>query len=558
MSTIAAELLGAGQVAIASGRWADAADTFRALLDQETHPNADALFGLGVASFWLGETREALRLWERAYVAFRRRPDPAQAGFAAVYLSLAYRMSMGSDAAARGWLGRAARLAADHDLTELSGWVLLCRAHRANDIGHPQAAEGWAREAGDLARAGGDVDLELCALSELGAAIVEQGRVEDGSQLLDEAMAGALAGEGLHPDSVVLISCRTITACSRGGDLRRATQWVRAADDFYRSHGSPHLYTTCRTHFGGILFATGSWDQAETELNAALQIGEAAEPALHAEALAKLAEIRVAQGRLEEANRLLIGFEDHPSVVYVTALVRLAQGQAAVAASMLRRRLRDVDENSLEAAALEELLVAAEVEIGATSRAAKRGLALSQRGAGLQTIVVRARGERAVGRALLARTEVGAAIDHLERATSAFAAAQMPIEASRTRLLLAQALAATDRETAIAEAQHAFAALEAVGAKRDADEAAALLRSFGARPARSGSRAIGLLTKRELEVLALLGEGLSNPEIGQRLFITRKTVEHHVANVLAKVGLSGRGEAAAFAARALRQDSAAK
>jgi len=112
----------------------------------------------------------------------------------------------------------------------------------------------------------------------------------------------------------------------------------------------------------------------------------------------------------------------------------------------------------------------------------------------------------------------------------------------------ARACSTTNRDVAVAEARAALKSFEALDAGHHADAAAALLRQLGqkvAAPRSSGET----LTVREAEVLRLLGEGLSNPEISERLFISRKTVEHHVGNILAKLGLRNRAEAAAYAVR---------
>jgi DNA-binding NarL/FixJ family response regulator len=122
------------------------------------------------------------------------------------------------------------------------------------------------------------------------------------------------------------------------------------------------------------------------------------------------------------------------------------------------------------------------------------------------------------------------------------------MELARARLALANASVAERPEVAVAEARAALEAFERLRAARDADAAAAVLRSLGV-PTAATRPSGGLLTRREAEVLELLGHGLSNPEIAARLFISRKTVEHHVGNVLAKLGLRSRAEAAAYATR---------
>jgi DNA-binding CsgD family transcriptional regulator len=547
------DLFAAGTEALAAGDWAAARDSFQTALEREE--TAEGLVALADALWWLGEIQDAVGHRERAYAEFRRRPDPVNAALVAVRLCVDYRANFGNFAASAGWLARAARLVEEFRLDPLRGWILLLEAYDGDD---PSLSESRAREARELARQSGDLDLELCALSQIGASLVDQGRVAEGVALLDEAMAGSLGGEGGSRDTVVFTSCHMIASCSRCAEFERAVQWVRAADRFTKRFGCPFLYAFCRTLYGSVLFATGAWKEAEVELQTALQMSKGSLPALHGQALASLAELRLAQGRIEEAERLVTGFEDHFVTAPVVAAIHLARGEPAVAAATIHRRLHEVGEDRLESALLLELLGEAEIAQDHEETAVERGRTVTELGASLSCQVILARGERLLGHAVAADGDAGGGTRHLEASLAAFVRLEMPLEAARTQKLLAETLREGEPDVAAAEARAALATFEDLGAGTDADAAAALLRELGVKAARAGPRGLGTLTKREREVLSLLGEGLSNPEIAERLFISRKTVEHHVARILSKLGLRSRAGAAVEAVRQLGPGSAQK
>jgi DNA-binding CsgD family transcriptional regulator len=119
------------------------------------------------------------------------------------------------------------------------------------------------------------------------------------------------------------------------------------------------------------------------------------------------------------------------------------------------------------------------------------------------------------------------------------------LDALWTRLDLGAALAASDRGRAkdvlasVAELAHEW------GAQTVAEAAGKQLRSLGVRTWRRGMTRGTALTERERAIAQLIAEGASNPEIAQQLFLSRKTVERHVSNVLKKAGVRNRAELAA-------------
>jgi tetratricopeptide (TPR) repeat protein len=350
--------VGAGFEAMASGDWCGARDVFVAILDGAEVPGA--LLGLANACYWLADLPGMMQSLERAYAAARQRPDPVLAAAAALSLVGYHKQFVGNLAAARGWLARATRIV-ETEAPDLRGELLGATAFVTDD---PVESERLAREALAIGRARGNADLELLAMTAVGGALVQQGRIAEGMALLDEAMAAALGGDCGDQLTVAHASCMTMLVCSSHFDIERATQWLQAMERFIDRYGCPFLYAECRTHYGRVLFENGDWDAAERFLTEAISMSRGTTPASHALASGTLAELRLAQGRIEDAAHVLEGLEGRAEAVVAAATLHLVRNEPSPAATILRRRTDAVGSSRLDVAAVIELLGQAEIARG--------------------------------------------------------------------------------------------------------------------------------------------------------------------------------------------------
>jgi DNA-binding NarL/FixJ family response regulator len=540
--------LAEGYRALATGQWAVARDAFERALETDDSP--DALDGLGRALWWLREERESIVYRERAYAGFRRKGDLARAARIALWLSREYALVFDNGAAANGWLARAERLLRDIAPGGERGWLDLTRSERARD---PAESARLATAALRIAVDVEDADLELRALAQLGFAEVALGQVDDGLSHIDEAMAAVTSGEPGGLETFADVCCTLMLACERAGDSERPQQWMRVLQDFVRKYDHVTLIAFCRTCCADVLAASGSVEAAEQELESAIR--ELTDAGLRSRCVppaVRLAEIRVLQGRFDEAEQLVSGFEAEHDAARTLAAARLGRGEATSAAVLLERVLDDVGRNTLLAVPLLELVVEARIAEQRFDDAAAAAEALD-------VIAASPGRDRADAAVALARGRIALALgapeaaDYLREAVDGFARLGYRLEAARARLALARVFVREAPESAVDLARHAYDELRALGASHDADAASAVLRALGV-TGPSGPREAGLLSRREQQVLRLLGEGLSNREIASRLFLSPKTVEHHVGRIYAKLGLRSRAEAAGYAVRHLGTD----
>ncbi|HEX8082913.1 MAG TPA: LuxR C-terminal-related transcriptional regulator [Solirubrobacteraceae bacterium] len=579
------------------GEFAAARDAAEAALERDPS-DPEALDVLGEALWTVGDRDGGIARRQEAYAAHRRRGDRRRAAWLATYLAGEARID-GRAAEANGWLGRARRLLDELETGSEHGWLAIEEAKRA---GTPEEAAACAERALAIARAADDVDVEISALAQLGLAKTTLGDVDGGMALLDEAMAAALGGEPTEWLCIGDACCTTLVACDRLSDLPRAVEWCRLVVEWAERRRYLPIQSWCRSIYAGVLTRTGDWPAAEAALEAALARPHRVDKGGRAVPLARLAELRVRQGRLEEAEELLAEIEDHPAALEPAVELRLRRGEVAVAEALVERRLRALGDAAPVAAphrdpaagappgaspphgdatagapsgafpphgdaaagapsgaspprfdpaavaAVLPLQVAVRVAAGDLDGAAAAAERLAELARQLARPDLVAQSELGAAKVAIARGD-GTAVTHLEVAAERFGALGMPFDEGRARLLLARCHASGGSPLAVGQARAACRIFERLGARGDADEAAALLRELGG-GGRSGPRGDrDALTAREREVLDLLAAGLSNPEIAERLVISRRTAEHHVASVLSKLGLKSRAQAAAFVAR---------
>jgi DNA-binding NarL/FixJ family response regulator len=541
--TVADEALERGREAYAGEAWGDAFASLTAA-DGVAPLGAEDLERLAQSAAMLGRGDDYVAGLERAHHAHLDAGDGPRAARCAFWIGHAL-LFRGERARAGGWFGRAQRVL-DRDGRDCveHGYLLIPRWLEQMGRGDFEAGRLTAAEAAAIAERFGDADLHWIAVDEQGRALVKLGRVPEGLRLVDEVLVAAGAGE-LTPMATGIVYCNTIAFCRDAYELRHAREWTEALSRWCgRQPQMVDHNGVCLVHRAEVMQLQGAWGEA---LEAARRAAERFTAGLMdqlacGKAFYRQGEVHrlrgegdAAEAAFREASRW--GCEPQPGL----ALLRLAQGRAGAAAAAIRRLLSETTlplrRADLLPACVEIMLATGDVE---AARGGARELAGTARRQGSDALAAMA--AHAQGAVALAEGDAAAALGALRAAGQAWQELDAPYEAARVRALVGLCCRSLgDEDTGALELEAARGVFAALGAAPDLARIDALASEAGTRRDTHG------LTARELEVLRLVAAGRSNREIAAALVISEHTVARHLQNIFAKLGVSSRTAAGAFA-----------
>jgi len=245
-------------------------------------------------------------------------------------------------------------------------------------------------------------------------------------------------------------------------------------------------------------------------------------------------EFEAAEDAYRTASRL--GCEPQPGL----ALLRMHQGRTDAASAAIRRVVGaaadPLERARLLPAHVEIMLATGDIE---EARCACRDLGEIAEKFG--TDILQAMAARAQGAVALAEGEARAAVAPLRRAFVVWQAAEAPYEAARVRVLMGLVCRSIgDEETGGLEIAAARAVFEELGAAPEI----ARLDALGKAPLSAPEHG---LTQRELQILRLIASGKTNKVIAAELFLSERTIDRHVSNILCKLDVPSRAAATAYA-----------
>jgi DNA-binding CsgD family transcriptional regulator/tetratricopeptide (TPR) repeat protein len=442
--------------------------------------------------------------------------------------------------------------------------VLAALAHGLMITSPSTEADDIGPEAVAVARAAGCEREEASALVSLGTSLAYRGELERGIALQSEGLALALRIGHVEEASRAYINLADALAMFGRHEEARATsvEGVAFAErvGLARSRGAFQV-----GNLADSLIRLGRWAEARECCNEALALNPVGLAGLNLHyALAELAAFqgRTEQFHLARATTRQVGGQDAGAqyempMAYVGALV-------ARDARELEPAARLVDE-ALTSDQVHEFRRYSWPLIWLRARLARERDMTPSPLAGSESLTAAAPADRAYRAMVEAETADGPeSVGQWKSAVGLWREAGEPFPLAQTLLRLGAALVdANDRETAADVLAEAAAIADGLGAAPLAAEVESLarrarlpLRSASGSGVASSGAGIPSLTQREVDVLRLVAEGHSNGVIATELFISPKTVSVHVTNLLAKLGVANRREAAAIAYRAgLLEDS---